>query len=93
MDFIHRESFSQGGKAIIALPSTAKKGTQSRIKIKVPYVTSLKSEIDYVVTEYGVASLFGKSLSERAKALIDIAHPNFRKDLTSEFEQIFSVNA
>ncbi len=93
MDFIHGARLSQGGKAIIALPSTAKKGTQSRIKIKVPYVTSLKSEIDYVVTEYGVASLFGKSLSERAKALIDIAHPNFRKDLTSEFEQIFSVNA
>lgn len=92
MDFIHGARLSKGGKAIIALPSTAKKGTQSRIKIKIPYVTSLKSEIDYVVTEYGIASLFGKSLRERAKALIAIAHPDFRKELTREFDQIYSVH-
>ena len=73
MDFIHGARLSKGGKSIIALPSTAKKGTESRIKAKVPFVTSLKSEVDYVVTEYGVASLFGKSLQERAQELIAIA--------------------
>ncbi|MEH7254691.1 acetyl-CoA hydrolase/transferase C-terminal domain-containing protein [Neobacillus niacini] len=87
MDFIHGARLSKGGKAIIALPSTAKKGTESRIKINIPYVTSLKSEIDYIVTEYGIASLFGKSLKERAKALIAVAHPDFRKDLYNDFKK------
>jgi 4-hydroxybutyrate CoA-transferase len=87
MDFIHGARLSKGGKAIIALPSTAKKGAQSRIKVKIPYVTSIKSEIDYVVTEFGIASLFGKSLSERALALIAIAHPDFRDELHSDFEK------
>jgi len=93
MDFIHGARLSKGGKAIIALPSTAKRGTESRIKIKLPYVTSIKSEIDYVVTEYGIAKLFGKSLTERAKALIHIAHPDFREALSHEFEQSLSVKA
>ncbi len=88
MDFIHGARLSKGGKAIIALPSTAENGTESRIKIKIPFVTSLKSEIDYVVTEYGIASLFGKSLQERAKALVSIAHPDFRKDLKNEYERL-----
>ncbi|MFD6210799.1 acetyl-CoA hydrolase/transferase family protein [Peribacillus sp. NPDC060253] len=92
MDFIRGARLSKGGKAIIALPSTVKKGTQSRIKTKISYVTSLKSEIDYVVTEFGVASLFGKSLRERAKALIKIAHPNFREQLLAEYEESFPVN-
>ncbi|MGE7778893.1 acetyl-CoA hydrolase/transferase family protein [Peribacillus sp. NPDC097264] len=86
MDFMKGSRLSNEGKAIIALPSTAKQGTCSRIKSFVPYVTSLKSEVDYVVTEYGVASLFGKSLRERAKELIAIAHPKFRDDLLFEFE-------
>jgi 4-hydroxybutyrate CoA-transferase len=87
MDFIKGARLSKGGKAIIALPSTAKKGTQSRIKISVSNVTTIKSEIDYVVTEYGIASLFGKTLSERAEELINIAHPNFRKQLKEDFEK------
>lgn len=61
MDFIKGARLSKGGKTIIALPSTAKKGTESRIKSSVSMVTSLKSEVDYIVTEYGIASLFGKS--------------------------------
>lgn len=85
MDFIHGAKLSKGGKVIIALPSTAKKGTQSRIKARIPFVTSIKSEVDYVVTEYGIASLFGKTLKERAKELIAIAHPKFRNELSSEF--------
>lgn len=82
MDFIQGAKLSQGGKSIIALPSTAKQGLESRIKAKIPYVTSVKSDIDYVVTEYGIASLHGKSLKERAKQLIAIAHPDFREELS-----------
>lgn len=92
MDFIRGARLSQGGKAIIALPSTARKGKESRIKIKIPYVTSIKSEIDYVVTEYGIASLFGKSLTERAEELIAIAHPDFREQLRSDFKKSLSIN-
>jgi 4-hydroxybutyrate CoA-transferase len=91
MDFILGAKLSQGGKSIIALPSTAKKGTESRIKITIPYVTSVKSEIDYVVTEFGVADLFGKSLTERANELISIAHPDFRGKLAREFGRSYSV--
>ena len=91
MDFIHGATLSEGGKAIIALPSTAKKGTESRIKAKIPFVTSVKSEIDYVVTEYGIASLFGKTLEERAKELIAIAHPKFRDELLTEFKGILTI--
>ena len=88
MDFIHGARLSEGGKAIIALPSTAKNGTESRIKAEIPFVTSLKSEIDYIVTEYGVAELFGKSLKERAQALLLIAHPDFREQLRVSIEQL-----
>lgn len=90
MDFIRGSRLSPGGKAIIALPSTAKNGTESRIKIDIPYVTSVKSDIDYVVTEYGIAKLFGKSLNERAKELIAIAHPDFRNDLSKQFSKQLS---
>ena len=81
MDFIHGSQASNQGKSIIALPSTAKNNTVSRIAFQLTNVTSLKSEIDYVVTEYGVATLFGKTLTERARELISVAHPNFRKEL------------
>ena len=91
MDFIFGASLSKGGKVIIALPSTAKNGTESRIKVKIPFVTSIKSEIDYVVTEYGIASLFGKTLKERTNELIAIAHPNFRDELLAEFKGVLSV--
>lgn len=88
MDFIHGARLSKGGKAIIALPSTAKNGTESRIKAEIPFVTSLKSEIDYIVTEYGAAELFGKSLKERVQALLSIAHPDFREQLRVSIEQL-----
>lgn len=88
MDFIRGSKLSPGGRAIIALPSTAQNGTVSRIKVHTQYVTSLKSEVDYVVTEYGIAKLFGKSLKERAKSLIAIAHPKFRASLSEQFEQL-----
>ncbi len=87
VDFIRGAAHSRGGKPIIALPSTAKEGEMSRI---VPFlkkgagVVTTRGDVRYVVTEYGVAYLFGKNLQERTKALINIAHPKFRPDLIRE---------
>ena len=84
VDFLRGASYSKGGKPIIALSSTAKDGTISRI---VPMlspgagVVTSRGLVRYVVTEYGVAYLHGKSIRERAKALIEIAHPDFRDEL------------
>ncbi len=84
VDFIRGASRSKGGKPIIAISSTAKNGEISRI---VPMlspgagVVTSRGLIRYVVTEYGVAYLHGKSIRERAQALIDIAHPKFREEL------------
>lgn len=91
MDFIRGAALSEGGRAIIALPSTAKGGQISRI------VTSLKpgagvvttrGHVHYVATEYGVVNLHGRSLRERAEALISIAHPDFRAELRREVNQL-----
>ncbi|MFP4082669.1 MAG: acetyl-CoA hydrolase/transferase family protein [Candidatus Aminicenantes bacterium] len=87
VDFIRGAAHSRGGKPIIALPSTAKKGEMSRI---VPFlkkgagVVTTRADVKYVVTEYGVAYLHGKNLQERTRALINIAHPKFRADLVKE---------
>lgn len=84
VDFIRGAARAKGGKPIIALPSTAKKGQISRIvshlKEGAGVVTS-RGDVHYVVTECGVAYLHGKSLRERAEALIQVAHPDFRKEL------------
>ena len=85
VDFIRGASYSEDGKAIIALPSTTKDQSISRI---VPMlkpgagVVTNRADVKYVVTEFGVAYLYGKSIRERAKALINIAHPKFRDELT-----------
>ncbi|WP_040247791.1 acetyl-CoA hydrolase/transferase family protein [Psychroserpens mesophilus] len=83
MDFIRGASLSEGGKAIIALPSVTKKGI-SRIvpalKTGAGVVTT-RAHIHYVVTEYGVANLYGKTIQERVKSLVDIAHPDHREDI------------
>ncbi|MBV9086646.1 MAG: acetyl-CoA hydrolase/transferase family protein [Acidobacteriaceae bacterium] len=84
VDFLRGASRSKGGKPIIALPSTAKHGTVSRISPMLSPgagVVTSRGLIRYVVTEYGVAYLHGKSIRERAKALIEIAHPKFREEL------------
>jgi len=84
VDFLRGASRSKGGKPIIAISSTAKSGTISRI---VPMlspgagVVTSRGLVRYVVTEFGVAYLHGKSIRERAKALIEIAHPKFREEL------------
>ncbi|RME13075.1 MAG: acetyl-CoA hydrolase/transferase family protein [Ardenticatenia bacterium] len=84
LDFVRGAARSKGGMPIIALPATAKNGTISRI---VPMlkpgagVTTTRNDVHYVVTEYGVADLYGKPIRERVKALINIAAPQFREEL------------
>jgi acyl-CoA hydrolase len=84
VDFIRGAAYSKGGKPIIALPSTTRNGKVSRIvpqlKAGAGVVTS-RADVHYVVTEYGVASLHGKNLRQRAEALLDVAHPSFRAEL------------
>lgn len=84
VDFNRGASRSKGGKAIIALPSTAKKGNVSRIVTSLRAgagVVTTRGEVHYVVTEFGVAYLHGKSIQDRVLALISIAHPDFREQL------------
>ncbi|MFN8087703.1 MAG: acetyl-CoA hydrolase/transferase C-terminal domain-containing protein [Mycobacterium sp.] len=82
-DFVKGASLSRGGKSIIALQSTTKNGTLSTIVPRVPIVTDTRMDIDWVVTEYGAVKLRGKSTRQRAGALISIAHPDFRAELTA----------
>ena len=95
VDFTRGAAMAKGGKSIIAMPSTASKGTKSRI---VPLldegaaVTTSRNDVHYVVTEYGIAELKGKTLSERGRALIGIAHPSFRVELIKEWENRFNRN-
>ena len=86
-DFVRAANRSRGGKAFIVLPSTAKGDSISRIVPSLSpgtHVTTSKNDIDHVVTEYGVAQLRGKSAKQRAQALIAIAHPDFRVELTEQ---------
>lgn len=90
LDFVRGASRSKGGKSIIALPSTAAKGTVSRIACELDRgsaVTTSRNDVHFIVTEYGAADLRGKSIRERAKALIAIAHPNFRESLTAQAKE------
>lgn len=92
VDYVRGASMAKGGKSIIAIPSTASKGTVSRITPfikKGSAITTSRNDVQYVVTEYGVADLKGKTLKERAEALIAIAHPDFRAELNEEYKQRF----
>jgi len=83
-DFARGARFAKHGKGFICMHSTVKNDTISRIMPQLTpgsVVTTSKNDIDNIVTEYGIARLYGKSLAERAKALIDIAHPAFREEL------------
>ncbi|MDR2839527.1 MAG: 4-hydroxybutyrate CoA-transferase [Azonexus sp.] len=83
-DFVRAANRSKGGKAFIVLPSTAKDDTISRIVPTLTpgtHVSTSKNDINYVVTEHGVAQLRGKSAKQRCQELIGIAHPNFREEL------------
>ncbi len=96
VDFVRGATMSKGGRSIIAMPSLAKHGTLSRV---VPLITegsaitTPRNDVNFIVTEYGIAELKGKSVRDRARALIKIAHPNFREELAEEFEKRFLERA
>jgi len=83
VDFIYGASRSKGGKPIIAMPSTTKKGESKIVGFlrQGAGVVTTRAHVRYIVTEYGIADLYGKSLRERARAIIDIAHPDHRENL------------
>jgi acyl-CoA hydrolase len=90
VDFIRGAARSHGGKPIIALPATARQGTVSRIQAVFEEGTGVvtsRGDIHYVVTEYGVADLWGKNIRQRAEALTGIAHPDFRAGLLAAARQ------
>jgi len=93
MDFIRGASLSEGGKPIIALPAATSRG-QSRIVPELKPgagVVTTRAHVHYVVTEYGVANLYGKNMKQRAHALIDIAHPDHREALHKEYYETQGV--
>ncbi|MBI4998572.1 MAG: acetyl-CoA hydrolase/transferase family protein [Rhodocyclales bacterium] len=90
-DFVRAANRSKNGKSFIVLPSTAKDDTISRIVPTLTagtHVSTSKNDVNYVVTEYGVAQLRGKSARQRAQALIAIAHPKFRDELTEQARKL-----
>ncbi len=94
VDFIRGAAHSEGGKPIIALPSITKDGKNSRIVTQLKPgagVVTSRGDVHYVVTEYGVAHLFGKTIKERCRALIKIAHPDFRDELTEYAKNTYHI--
>lgn len=92
VDFVRGARRSRGGRSIIALPATAAKGKASRIVSvleKGQAVTTSRQDVDYVVTEYGVAPLRGKTVRDRAEGLIRIAAPEFRDRLREEYKEVY----
>jgi acyl-CoA hydrolase len=93
MDFMRGASLSKGGKPIIALPSMSLKNVSkivSQLKPGAGVVTT-RAHVHYVVTEYGVANLYGKPIRERVKAMIEIAHPSAREELSIAAFELFKV--
>jgi len=91
VDFVRGANLAKKGKSIIAFPSTAKNGTISRIVCGLnagAFITTSRNDVDYIVTEYGVAQLKNKTVRERAKSLIKIAHPEFRENLEEEAKKL-----
>jgi acyl-CoA hydrolase len=93
MDFIRGATLSEGGKAIIALPSQTQKGIPrivSTLKKGAPVVTT-RAHVQHIITEYGIANLYGKNLKERAKLMINLAHPSHRENLVKEVFEIYNI--
>ncbi|MBX3085005.1 MAG: acetyl-CoA hydrolase/transferase family protein [Anaerolineae bacterium] len=91
VDFIRGAAHSKGGKPIIALPSTAKHDTVSRIVWQLQPgagVVTSRNDVHFVVTEFGIAYLHGKTIRERVRALIDVAHPKFREELEAKASEL-----
>lgn len=91
-DFIRGAAWSKGGRSILAFPSSTCGGRISRIVSRLDEgaaVSTTRNDIHYIVTEYGIADLRGKSIAQRAAALIRIAHPDFRDELKEAFRRIY----
>ncbi|ABB24946.1 acetyl-CoA hydrolase/transferase family protein [Pelodictyon luteolum] len=93
MDFIRGAALSPGGKPIIALPSTTRKGLSRIVPRLQPGagVVTTRAHVQYVVTEYGIVNLHGKNLRQRAEALASIAHPDFREDICREAHAVYGA--
>ncbi len=94
LDFVRGAIRSKGGKAIIALPSTAKDGQVSRIVAQLKHgagVTTSRNDVQYIATEYGIVNLFGRSIAQRVSALVEIAHPAFREELLAQAHALYNV--
>ncbi len=93
MDFIRGASLSEGGKPIIALPSTTRKGDSRIVGFlkKGAGVVTTRAHVHYIATEYGVVDLYGKNIKQRAKALVNIAHPDHREALDKEAFEIARI--
>ena len=92
VDFVRGAAMSRGGRAIIAMPSTAAKGTLSRVVARHQegaVITTSRNDVDTIVTEYGIAHLRGKTVKERASALVAVAHPGFRDGLRAQYRELF----
>ncbi|MDX1700934.1 MAG: acetyl-CoA hydrolase/transferase C-terminal domain-containing protein, partial [Melioribacteraceae bacterium] len=90
MDFIRAASLSEGGKAIIALPSVTKKGISRIVPSLKPGagVVTTRAHVHYIITEYGIANLYGKTIKQRVKALVNVAHPDHREALEREYFEL-----
>jgi 4-hydroxybutyrate CoA-transferase len=87
VDFVRGAARSVEGKSIIAFPSTARKGQTSRIVsvlTRGSAVTTTRHDVDYIVTEYGIASMKAKTVKQRMESLINIAHPDFRTEIRND---------
>jgi acyl-CoA hydrolase len=87
MDFIRGASLSEGGKAIIALPSVTNKGISRITPFLKPGagVVTTRAHVQYIVTEYGIANLYGKTIKQRVKELVNISHPDFRESIERSY--------
>ena len=94
MDFMRGASLSVGGKPIIAMPSITAKGVSKIVSTLKPGagVVTTRAHVHYIVTEYGIAYLYGKNLKERANAMISIAHPDHREQLEKEAFSLIKTN-
>ncbi|MDA9343871.1 4-hydroxybutyrate CoA-transferase [Algibacter sp.] len=90
MDYIRGASLSEGGKAIIALPSITRKGISRIVPSLKPGagVVTTRAHVQYVVTEYGIANLYGKTIKQRVKALVEIAHPSHRENIDKTYFEL-----
>lgn len=94
VDFVRGAARSEGGMPIIAMPSTAKDGTVSRISpalLPGAGVTTSRNDVHYIVTEFGVADLYGRTIRDRARMLVEIAHPDFRAELAEAAATMYHI--